>query len=390
MSDNVPITAGTGTNIATDDIGGVHYQKVRLDMGDDTSAFHVSGFVPVRVTAVASGFVTNGVSAFISNSVGLSALVTNGVSAFISNSVGLSAIVTNSVGLSAFISNSVGLSAVVTNSVMLSAQVFTTPNSTVRATPTLEANLPAIGTGPGYSRIVSGSLTAASSLIFDTKGCDQIGVVLAGTWNGSAFLEYTTDGQNWLQETEGIDGTTLLRTTGFFAGTGSNTSVYSDSSATQNYRVRTSVLSTGTLNVTFVGSYGMAVSYGSIVAPRPDRIGITLINKYYDAVTTQTGSAMWIPATDKKIVITGWNLSIGGTTGGVVTLFMASSADTTWTSGTDPVLFRGAFAPTANSKPGIAIGTMSPPFVSPTGGHYLRITTDAAITLYAQFFGYEI
>lgn len=39
MADNVPITAGSGTSIATDDISGVHYQKVKLfDATADSSA----------------------------------------------------------------------------------------------------------------------------------------------------------------------------------------------------------------------------------------------------------------------------------------------------------------------------------------------------------------
>lgn len=33
MADNVPITAGTGTDIATDDVSGVHYQRVKLVNG---------------------------------------------------------------------------------------------------------------------------------------------------------------------------------------------------------------------------------------------------------------------------------------------------------------------------------------------------------------------
>lgn len=35
MADNVPITAGTGTDVATDDVGSVHYQKVKLALGAD-------------------------------------------------------------------------------------------------------------------------------------------------------------------------------------------------------------------------------------------------------------------------------------------------------------------------------------------------------------------
>lgn len=35
MADNVAITAGSGTDIATDDVGSVHYQKVKVMMGGD-------------------------------------------------------------------------------------------------------------------------------------------------------------------------------------------------------------------------------------------------------------------------------------------------------------------------------------------------------------------
>lgn len=40
MADNLSITAGSGTTIATDDVGGVHYQKVKLVNGtaDDATA----------------------------------------------------------------------------------------------------------------------------------------------------------------------------------------------------------------------------------------------------------------------------------------------------------------------------------------------------------------
>lgn len=48
MADNVPITAGTGTNIATDDVGGVHYQRVKLVDGT------------LEGTAAIAGDATNG------------------------------------------------------------------------------------------------------------------------------------------------------------------------------------------------------------------------------------------------------------------------------------------------------------------------------------------
>ena len=38
MADTVAITAGSGTSIATDDIGSVHYQRVKLSLGADGTA----------------------------------------------------------------------------------------------------------------------------------------------------------------------------------------------------------------------------------------------------------------------------------------------------------------------------------------------------------------
>ena len=41
MADNVPVTAGSGTSIATDDVSGVHYQKIKVDAGGDGASVPV-------------------------------------------------------------------------------------------------------------------------------------------------------------------------------------------------------------------------------------------------------------------------------------------------------------------------------------------------------------
>lgn len=38
MADNVTITPGTGASVATDEIGGIHYQRVKVALGADGSA----------------------------------------------------------------------------------------------------------------------------------------------------------------------------------------------------------------------------------------------------------------------------------------------------------------------------------------------------------------
>lgn len=43
MANNVDITAGSGTTVATDDVTGVHYQVVKLAAGDEDSAARVGG-----------------------------------------------------------------------------------------------------------------------------------------------------------------------------------------------------------------------------------------------------------------------------------------------------------------------------------------------------------
>lgn len=60
MADNVPITAGSGTSIATDDVGSVHYQRVKLVGGADGEVYHFpgpGGLSNARTTALASSLV---------------------------------------------------------------------------------------------------------------------------------------------------------------------------------------------------------------------------------------------------------------------------------------------------------------------------------------------
>jgi hypothetical protein len=57
MADNVAITAGAGTNVATDDIGGNHYQRVKPAWGTDGNAVDASTSnpFPIQVIPTISG-----------------------------------------------------------------------------------------------------------------------------------------------------------------------------------------------------------------------------------------------------------------------------------------------------------------------------------------------
>ncbi len=51
MVDNVAVTAGAGTTIATDDVGGVQYQRVKVTWGADGTANDANATTPLPVTA---------------------------------------------------------------------------------------------------------------------------------------------------------------------------------------------------------------------------------------------------------------------------------------------------------------------------------------------------
>jgi hypothetical protein len=55
MADNILISQGVGTTVATDDIGGVQYQRIKLSQGADGAAVDVSSAAPLNVTLANTG-----------------------------------------------------------------------------------------------------------------------------------------------------------------------------------------------------------------------------------------------------------------------------------------------------------------------------------------------
>jgi hypothetical protein len=62
VADNVAITAGSGTNIASDDIGGVQYQRIKIGYGTDGSYTDASGTNPLPVTAPPAARTTHAIA----------------------------------------------------------------------------------------------------------------------------------------------------------------------------------------------------------------------------------------------------------------------------------------------------------------------------------------
>lgn len=249
----------------------------------------------------------------------------------------------------------------------------------------------AAGIGPGFSiRVNPTNLGTAvnSASTFNVDGANAVTLAIATTTTGTFIIEGTADNTNWLSlevfdgaQDIWVSGTNITPTAG---------RVYQVlSQGYRQIRLRTVTTLGATVSHFITLSMGNQFLGGIDTGPAPHNFGYLPIHRDGEYSTTQTGAALWTPASGKKFVVTDFTISTGGTTAGIVTLWQGASADTTYNVGTDPAIFRGEFAPTANSKPGV-VKTLTNPYVSTTADHILRVTTSAAMTVYIQVNGYEI
>jgi hypothetical protein len=116
--------------------------------------------------------------------------------------------------------------------------------------------------------------------------------------------------------------------------------------------------------------------------------GFATVNKTAQYTTAQTGITIWQPAAGRAVVITSVQIQSYGTTAGTAILWFGSSADTTYTIGTDFAVFDGEFAPSATNKPGVIMSFPTP--IRGTTDFYLRLTTTNAQSIRVSVWGYEI
>lgn len=105
--------------------------------------------------------------------------------------------------------------------------------------------------------------------------------------------------------------------------------------------------------------------------------------------TTQTGATIWTPTSTTYIGIKYLAISSYGTTAGRVIIWFGASADTTYTAGTDQLIWAGSFAPSTTSRPG-AIISVPGLIISNVVDYQMKITTDAAISLDITVYGNEL
>jgi len=249
----------------------------------------------------------------------------------------------------------------------------------------------AAGIGPGFAiRLNPANLgTSANSVSnINVDGGTTISIGIGTTTTGTFIFEGTADATNWFS-VEVFDATQDLWISGQNITPTLGRTYHIATGGLRQIRLRTVT----TLGATVAHAVNISLSQqliaGIDTGAAPHNFGYTLIHRDGEYTTAQTGAALWTPTTGRKFAVTDISITTGGTTAGIVTLWQGASADTTYTVGTDPSVFRGEFAPSANSKPGV-VKSFNVPYVSTTIDHVLRVTTSAAMTVYIQVNGYEI
>jgi hypothetical protein len=253
------------------------------------------------------------------------------------------------------------------------------------------AGIQAIGTGPGFAHRYNPTAlaTAANSTsVIEVEGGNTMTWGISTTTTGTIIFEATSDGTNWFS-VEVFDAAADVWVSGQNITPTLGKSYHVACGGMRQVRIR--VVSTLGATVShFVNvTNSQQLLAGIDTGAAPHNFGYTLVHKDVEYTTAQTGTVIWTPTTGKKFAITDITITTGGTTAGLVTLYDATSATTTYTAGTTPAIFRGNFVPSSTSTPGV-VKSFNVPYVSTTANNVVHITTSAAMTIYVQINGYEI
>lgn len=156
MADNIDITPGTGKTVATDDIGGVHIQRVKVGFGDDGDYTDASGLAPLPVG------VANEVDVNVINGAPLAVALTAAPD-------------------------------VQFDSTPVTAGTPLPVTATAAAT-----GMPIAG---GYLELSGGPVSANGTNVVASADCRvfrSAGLYLTGTFSGTVQVQGTWDGTNWV------------------------------------------------------------------------------------------------------------------------------------------------------------------------------------------------
>lgn len=380
MADNVPITAGSGTTIATDEVGTDHYQKVKLVDGTADSS------------AAIPGDATNGLDVDVTR---LPVLVTG------DNTVGRVKLTDGTDvalvdGSGRLLVDASGVTVPVSGTLAVGDGTDTVDvitdgeDNLVNTTNQLAAAALLYGyDGSTWDRIANGGGTEAAALRV-TLASDSTGVVSVDDNGGSLTVDaplatpVNTQIGNATLVVGVIDETGAAAVDALAVGGGTaHDAVDSGNPLKVGGKARAAMPTAVTALDRVDASFDL---YGRLLTAQMDP-GMQ-VWKSINQTTTQTGSDVWSPTSGKRIAITYLAVSSYGTTAGRVILWFGANADTTYSAGTDQLIWAGSFAPSTTSKPGMILALPQPIFAV-TADHEIHLTTDANLSIDITVYGYE-
>jgi len=356
MANNVEITAGTGTSIATDDVAGVHYQLIKLVAGAEDDAARIGGDA------------TNGLDVDVTR---LPALVSNsGVDigdVTINNSTGAAAVNIQDGGNSITVDGTIAISDGSTTIAVLTAGQDNLADSTNQL---VSASLAYFFDGTAWDRGVSVS-----------HGADGVsaGIQAIGNYffNGSTWDRFRGDTTNGLD----IDVTrlpVLVANSGVDIGDVTINNASGGSAVNIQDGGNSITVDNGGTFATQATLQAGTNAIGKLIPPDYDVTSHTAKTiKYYTNAGAVTDGIIWSPAAGKRFHVTSLFLNVSAAA--TVTI------EDDLTAG-DSALLKMELA--ANSGVAIPFGEMYP-LTSGEDAADLLITTTAG-NIYVTAIGYEI
>jgi hypothetical protein len=388
MADNVAITAGSGTSIATDDVSSVHFQKVKLDGGGDGATAPITGDTAngldvdvTRLPALVAGTANIGdvdvltVPAPLSTTGGGTEATALRVT-IATDSTGLVSVDDNGASLSI---DDGGNTITVDGTVAVSGTVTVAGAVTNAGTFLVQDNQVAtdnVGFTDGTTKVFS------AGFIFD----EVAGTAL--TENDAAAARVDSKRAQVLV----IEDATTRGQRAAVSAAGAQVvagDVAHDTADSTNNPVKVGFQARSTLPTAVTSAdrvNGTADLFGRQLVSHIDPA--MFVSKSFNATTTQTGTDVWDPTGGTRIAVTSVVIGTSGTTAGRVILWFGDNADTTYTAGTDQLLLAFSTAPSATVKPGLVFTPATPVFCT-TADRELHITTDAAVSIDIAVHGYE-
>ena len=252
----------------------------------------------------------------------------------------------------------------------------------------------AVGIGPGYSHrygtnatpLSLGTVLGSVSTI-EVEGGNTMTWTLTNTpASGTFTFEGSADAVNFFA-VEVFDATQDLWVSGQNITPVTGRTYHVACAGFRTVRIKTTATLSAALTHTVNVSMGQELIAGIDTGAAPHNFGYSLVRRDREFTTAQTSLAIWVPTTGKRFAVTDITISTGGTTAGIVTLYDAASG--AYVANTNIGVFRGEFAPSTTSRPGITKNFVVP-YVSSAINNTLFLTTSANITVYIQINGYEI